>query len=237
MQHFTRVPDAVLDSRDIDRNAKLVLIILLRFANQDGECWPSIAAIARRARMSKSSVKRAIGSLVNANLLSYARRTEEGTDEPASNLYRLDAIFDDAMWGHGEPTYSQHEPRVGSGWTGGGFTVNHEVDPLKKKEEKDEAVDVLCYLNQRTGRNFRESESSLRPIRGRLREGFTADDCRAVVDFKTRTWAEDLKMRQYLRPQTLFRASNFESYLQAARSEASEEEHETEPLFDARGLV
>jgi uncharacterized phage protein (TIGR02220 family) len=78
---------------------------------------------------------------------------------------------------------------------------------------------VLDYLNQQTGKSFRYSDTSLRPIRARLREGFTLDDCRDVIDAKVREWAGDKKMQEYLRPQTVF-GTKFESYLQAIEPEA-----------------
>ena len=38
--------------------AKLVLIVLARFANKDGICWPSVATIAGRARIDATTVRR-----------------------------------------------------------------------------------------------------------------------------------------------------------------------------------
>ena len=42
---------------------------------------------------------------------------------------------------------------------------------------------------------------------------------RDVIGFKAQQWGGDPKMRQYLRPDTLF-GTKFESYLQAARAAA-----------------
>ena len=49
-------------------------------------------------------------------------------------------------------------------------------------------------------------------IRARLREGFTVDDFKTVIDKKARAWLGNRDMQKYLRPETLF-GTKFESYL------------------------
>ena len=51
-----------------------------------------------------------------------------------------------------------------------------------------------------------------------MREGYTVEDFRRVIDHKASEWMEDEKMREYLRPETLF-GTKFEGYLQAAPKE------------------
>ncbi len=76
-----------------------------------------------------------------------------------------------------------------------------------------DAVPILEHLNTRTGKGFRPVDANLKPIAARLAEGSTADDCRSVIDAKVRQWSDDAKMREYLRPKTLFNATNFAQYL------------------------
>ena len=47
----------------------------------------------------------------------------------------------------------------------------------------------------------------------RLKDGYTAEDCKTVIDNMISAWGNDDKMRQYIRPSTLFRASHIDSYL------------------------
>ena len=42
-------------------------------------------------------------------------------------------------------------------------------------------------------------------------------DLKLVIDYKTCQWGRDEKMREYLRPQTLFGVEKFDSYLAAAQ--------------------
>jgi len=85
------------------------------------------------------------------------------------------------------------------------------------KKGVDQITDeVIDYLNERAGTRFRHSEQSRKFIRARLKEGATIDDCRLVIDHRVAYWGEDVEMRVYLRPSTLFRPSHFEEYLVAA---------------------
>lgn len=75
------------------------------------------------------------------------------------------------------------------------------------------AKQVLAYLNSRVGREYREVDSNLKLIVARLREGATVDDCRRVIDARCGKWKADPKMAEYLRPATLFNATNFAQYV------------------------
>lgn len=76
----------------------------------------------------------------------------------------------------------------------------------------DAAKRILTFLNERTGRNYRPVPSNLKPITARIKEGYTEDECRMVVAQRCRKWATDEKMAEYLRPKTLFNATNFNQY-------------------------
>lgn len=73
---------------------------------------------------------------------------------------------------------------------------------------------VINYLNDKAGKHYRpENEHTTREIKERLKEGFTENDMKTVIDKKVKAWGSDEKMERYLRPSTLFSAKNFESYL------------------------
>lgn len=80
-------------------------------------------------------------------------------------------------------------------------------------EYKTEAIEVLTFLNEITGREYRFVEGTLAPIVARLKSDATVEDCRTVVVRKWREWKGDAKMQAYLRPKTLFSRENFENYL------------------------
>ena len=77
--------------------------------------------------------------------------------------------------------------------------------------------EIIDYLNAATSSKFSKSTDATRKaIRARLKAGATVDDFHKVIDHKVEKWGNDERMREYLRPQTLFAPSHFESYLNEA---------------------
>jgi len=73
---------------------------------------------------------------------------------------------------------------------------------------------VIEYLNESTGSRFRPAGKNVDLVKTRLKEGFTIEDCMAVIEGqKLDPWF--LEHPKYFRPSTLF-GSKFESYLSAA---------------------
>lgn len=91
--------------------------------------------------------------------------------------------------------------------------------PLKEDKSKEIALSVLKELNEQRklyiprSTGFRESDkNNLKHITARIRDGYTHDELIGVVVHKCRQWGRDAKMREYLRPSTLFSAK-FSQYL------------------------
>lgn len=78
---------------------------------------------------------------------------------------------------------------------------------------KKQAVEILQFLNEKTGRAYRPVDTNLKLIMARLKSGASVMDCRQIIAKKTREWKNDTKMAEYLRPATLFNATKFEQYL------------------------
>lgn len=82
----------------------------------------------------------------------------------------------------------------------------------------DEAEQILAHLNAEAKRDYRPVPSNIKLIRARLKEGATPAEMLAVIDMKVRQWANDPKMAQYLRPDTLFNATKFAQYIGQLRA-------------------
>lgn len=74
--------------------------------------------------------------------------------------------------------------------------------------------EVIDFLNQVAGTSYKHSETSRKPIRARLNDGFTVEDCKRVICNRWKAW-RGTEWQQYMRPDTLFRPSKFEGYLNA----------------------
>ena len=90
-----------------------------------------------------------------------------------------------------------------------------EKEKEKYKEKESDAVAIVEFLNSTTHKSYRaNSKQTVAHINARLREGYTIDDFKTVISKKAREWL-GTDMEQYLRPETLFSPSKFESYLNA----------------------
>lgn len=89
-------------------------------------------------------------------------------------------------------------------------------------ETQGDSVAVLNYLNDRLAElskaveqplpKFQAVPNTLKNIKARLSENSRVE-CETVVDYLVAKWGRDGKMREYLSPKTIFRASNFADYL------------------------
>lgn len=84
-----------------------------------------------------------------------------------------------------------------------------------EKNEKNNILvaEIISYLNEKTGKNFKSGVTKNRDlIKTRLKEGYSVEDFKKVIDIKVAEWLNDESMSKFLRPETLF-SNKFEGYL------------------------
>ena len=82
----------------------------------------------------------------------------------------------------------------------------------KKAFYRQSALEILSFLNEKTGKAFRPVSANIDPIVLRLMESGTVTECRQIIVRKCREWSGEEKTRVWLRPETLFRKSKFAQY-------------------------
>ncbi|MBN9312914.1 MAG: hypothetical protein BGO40_02835 [Chryseobacterium sp. 39-10] len=82
-----------------------------------------------------------------------------------------------------------------------------------KEEIHNSAEEILQYLNELAGKRFKPIKSNLSPIIARLKDGYTVQELKEIVQVKTLDWKNNEQMNQHLCPTTLFRPSNADKYL------------------------
>jgi predicted phage replisome organizer/uncharacterized phage protein (TIGR02220 family) len=96
-----------------------------------------------------------------------------------------------------------------------------QKEKAKKEKVENDVTHVIDYLNARSGKRFNpRGEGARKVVRARLSAGYTVDDLKAVIDSKCAQWGTDQRMREYLRPSTLFAPTKFDEYLANARASA-----------------
>ena len=99
------------------------------------------------------------------------------------------------------------------------LTTNQQQsnNTTKKKEKDNNNIYslVIDYLNKKANTNYRPTTKNTQSfINARVKEGYTAEDFKKVIDSKSKEWL-NTDFEKYLRPATLF-GTKFENYLNEA---------------------
>lgn len=172
---------------------------------------------------SKNTIIRAINSLVNQELVVKGNYNKLKIDN--TNWYRINHNALDRVG----------RPHTQNGQTEKPKRVDEEIKMSKPLPEitsetttktttdiKDNVADassslpykeIVDYLNEKCGTSYKHTSSATKKlINARIKECFTIEDFKRVIDIKAADWLADKKMSVYLRPATLF-GTKFESYL------------------------
>lgn len=107
--------------------------------------------------------------------------------------------------------------------------------PQEPKEDNDLKIaieEIIAYLNLKTNKNYSsKTQVTQKHISARLKENYTLDDFKKVIDIKCGKWM-GTNMEDYLRPITLF-GTKFNSYL----NERPQEEHTNNQSAIARNIA
>jgi uncharacterized phage protein (TIGR02220 family) len=105
-------------------------------------------------------------------------------------------------------TYQQNNNKITTKEQQNNTNKNDKND----KNDKNIYKYIVEYLNRKCNKNFKPTTKKTQSlINARIREGFTLDDFKRVIDIKCNQWL-GTEMEKYLRPETLF-GTKFEGYL------------------------
>jgi len=146
--HTFRLDNCLIDDYAAEMGAIGVAVyaVLQRYADRTtGQCWPSVATIARLLRLSKNCVKKYLHLLARLGLITIAlRSTAEG--DPTSNLYTVhdptqrDAVLRRQRERGGAPDALPPQDN-GHLVPQGGAPDGHEQDPHEQEQLTSAAED------------------------------------------------------------------------------------------------
>lgn len=190
-----------LQSLDIDPKHFGLVCEIFFFANKKtGETKINARSLMTKYAVTKRTYYGIMSSLCRNNIVTKGRKKGQ--------------YFCNFNWDEGNKSGTKREQS--------GNKSGQERDTLPIEEIREEknrynipfASDVIDYLNQKTGKSFKATASQTKKlIQARSNEGYFLEDFKTVIDNQCNSWMADDKMREYLRPSTLFAASKFEGYL------------------------
>ena len=241
--YYAIIPANVRYDKNLTPNAKLLYGEITALCNEKGYCWANNSYFSELYGVSKKTISNWISSLDERGFIKSEMIYKENSKEiKERRLYITRMEKDFVTYGRNvlNPTeenfHTPMEEKVKDNNTSFNNTSNNTRD-IKDIVEQSSTTplpyeEIVQYLNQKTGKNFKHtSKVTQRHIRARFAEGFTVNDFKQVIDKKCSDWLRDQKMKEYLRPETLF-GTKFESYLNSKTTTTKQ----TGPYIDSCGL-
>lgn len=219
---FTVLSNYHLKDKHLSLQAKGLLSVMLSLPDD----WKySIKGLAAISKEGEKAIKSTLDELKE---LGYLVVTKHVPKAGARHFYYEYDVFERPI--STKPQFGQAYHSVGlqgeglqqEGLLDGALLNTQEQKTNNKKDSMSENSEanlkaIIDYFNERCGTRYTYRNKAVNGmIHARLSEGFTVKDFKTVIDTKAAKWENDPKMRDYLRPKTLFSASNFESYLNEA---------------------
>ena len=232
------IPKEIWLSTDLKVMEKLVLVEIDSLDNEEG-CFASNDHFSKFFSLSKNRCSEIIKSLEKKGYITIEYVYQQGSKAISKRVIKCVRKIDEGIREIDNPTRKTEEgysEKCEDNNTSFSNTFNNTSNKKDIVEQSSTAPipyeEIVQYLNQKTGKNFKStSKATQRHIKARFTDGFVLDDFKQVIDNKCGDWLRDRKMKEYLRPETLF-GTKFESYLNSKSTTARPKG----PYIDSCGL-
>ena len=232
------IPKEIWLSTDLKVMEKLILVEIDSLDNEDG-CFASNEQFSKFFSLSKNRCSEIIKSLEKKGYIKIDYIYQEGSKAISRRVIRCVRNIDGGIRNIDNPIrkteegYSENREDNNTSFNNTFSNTSNKKDIVEQSSTTPLPYEeIVQYLNQKTNKNFKHtSKVTQRHIRARLAEGFTVSDFKQVIDKKCSDWLRDQKMKEYLRPETLF-GTKFESYLNSKTTTTKQ----TGPYIDSCGL-
>lgn len=232
------IPKEIWLSTDLKVMEKLILVEIDSLDNEDG-CFASNEHFSKFFSLSKNRCSEIIKSLEKKGYIKIDYIYQEGSKAISRRVIRCVRNIDGGIRNIDNPIrkteegYSENREDNNTSFNNTFSNTSNKKDIVEQSSTAPIPYEeIVQYLNQKTGKNFKStSKATQRHIKARFTDGFVLDDFKQVIDNKCGDWLRDRKMKEYLRPETLF-GTKFESYLNSKTTTTKQ----TGPYIDSCGL-
>ena len=219
------IPKEIWLNEDLTVMEKLFLVEIDSLDNEKG-CYASNKYFADFFGISKGRCSQIINSLNEKQLISIeyfyeGKEVKKRTIKVVNKLNRVVNKLNNPIKNI-KQGYLENAKENNTSLNNTSNNNTKDKDTLSGNPTAIPYKEITDYLNAAANKNYRHTTVTTRKaIKARCGEGFDINDFKKVIDIKTKEWKDDVKMNQFLRPETLF-GTKFESYLNQTEQVNSE---------------
>ena len=210
MKRYGLIP---IDQKDMNIYEREILILLYRYSNFNtniaGYTVGQLVAISDKVLgLTTQKVRTILKNLEKKGYIEFLTSGSKGKEST------LKITIKQQLFNNNVTNKSEQLQQVEGGKQ---QQSNNNVTTLSKKKENNNNIYslVIDYLNKKASTNYRATTKNTQSfINARVKEGYTVEDFKKVIDSKSREWL-GTDFEKYLRPATLF-GTKFENYLNEA---------------------
>lgn len=229
--YYTVMPAVVRYDDRLKANEKILYSEIVTLASKNGYCYASNKYLAEIYGVSIVSISNWINRLID---LGYVKNENEFLNDTGyivkrklfpvvgPDILNKSLICDKQNFKNDKENFKRHIKQNFKDNNTSINTINNNNNIYSRVDGKNEEIiiSVINYLSKKTDKNYKSTTQKTKSlINARIKEGFTLDDFKKVIDTKTAQWKNDDYWNKFLRPGTLF-SNNFESYLQENNSKS-----------------
>ena len=212
--YYSIIPATVRYDHNLKANEKLMYGEITALASKKGYCWAENRYFAELYDVHKITISKWLKNLEDNGYIRTELKYVYGTKQVSKRLiYINDTPISQNANGYKSNDYEPVSQKTKEELS---ITSNNNTRDIKTMSRNSTRVpykEIIDYLNEKTGRNYKhKAKINQRVIKARMNEGYTLEEFKTVIDKKSVEWNDDVKMKEYLRPETLF-STKFDRYL------------------------
>lgn len=239
---FLNIPADVAHMPNIKDKSILLFGEIYSMLNVTGKFYMSNKALAERLHCKPRTITDCVKQLQELGLINVKNVYQPNSKAIKGREITLNPLWQKNARGYSEEMLEGYSNNLLEGIAADCYvkeqdnkTENRTVKDIYSRAKPDSIADevktIVGYLNEKTKSTYRTTtRETKRLIKARLNEGFTVDDFKTVIDKKTAAWFNDTKMKNYLRPTTLF-GPKFEEYLNEKVKGVPDQQNKNDPYY------
>lgn len=237
--YYSIIPATVRYDHNLKANEKLMYGEITALSSKNGYCWAENRYFAELYDVHKITISKWLKNLEDNGYIRTELKYVYGTKQVSKRLiYINDTPISQITNRYKSNDYEPVSQKTKEELSITSNNNTRDIKTMSRNSTRMPYKEIIEYLNEKTGRQYKHSAKlNQRVIKARMNEGYTLEDFKTVIDKKSVKWKDDVKMKEYLRPETLF-GTKFDRYLNEDLETKSEPwtvgNNEHDPLADIR---